>query len=307
MWPNEELAKKISEDYVAVLIDVDKDAKTKKQYNVSAMPTLVIATPEGEQQARSVGAPFSTPEDAMEWFAETTKKIKALPELKKAFGDTKHTGVDEAEALAEAYGELGLGSKVAEIWEEVIGALGEGHEKEFDARIKLCEALLTERRPDMDKVNEHLEAAKKLVGEDKARETDVALVDARILMMQRKYTEAATAMEKILPGLIETKDDRAVDLTEHWGNAKSREAGRDKAKFIEAQKALRTKYEGLAKTFAESERIHEIRVKSAITLYYAEEFDKLKEELKTVAEDDAAGKWQKEAKRILEIVEKQGK
>ncbi|CAG0968062.1 hypothetical protein PLCT2_01170 [Planctomycetaceae bacterium] len=136
MWPDKALGERIAKDFIAVLVDVDKDGETAKKYGVSAMPTLVIADKEEKVLVMQVGAPFSTVAAASKWFDGIVWALGAIDGLEKAYAD-KPEDADAALKLVDACKKLGRGDDVVRLCEKFIAQLTASDKKLVDFQFVL--------------------------------------------------------------------------------------------------------------------------------------------------------------------------
>lgn len=105
------------------------------------MPTLVIADKDEKALVTQVGAPFSTPADAIKWFDDVSTALKQVADLEAAYKkDAKN--LDTAIKLAESYGKLSRHADAAKLLEEVLKALPKDDKRVLDVKHKLADALL---------------------------------------------------------------------------------------------------------------------------------------------------------------------
>lgn len=95
-WRDQKVVAWVKEYAVAIQVDVDRDKKTASEYNIKAMPTMVILR-EGKEIARSVGA--MQPAPTLSWMESATGKVAtpkapaAKPAPKQPAGATKASTV----------------------------------------------------------------------------------------------------------------------------------------------------------------------------------------------------------------------
>jgi tetratricopeptide (TPR) repeat protein len=154
-----------------------KDKDTLQKYGVRAFPTFVVTDAEGAELMRQVGAPFSTPKDAIKWFGDIQDGLDNLPTYEAAHKKNPED-VDAALKLANAYNSLGKSTEALELYEKLAKKLGKKDARRVDVHLKLGEALMGT----LDRDNQ-------------------AEVGKRV---QEVYDE-------ILPGLVKAKDERAVE------------------------------------------------------------------------------------------------
>jgi hypothetical protein len=119
VWPDKALGERIAKDFIAILVDVDQEPETAKQYGVKAMPTLVIADSTEKVLVTQVGAPFSTPAKAREWFDGVTSAISKIDGLEKTYADKLTLGkhrLDNAQSVEDL-------KKADELLSDVLPAL----------------------------------------------------------------------------------------------------------------------------------------------------------------------------------------
>jgi tetratricopeptide (TPR) repeat protein len=176
VWPDKALGERIAKDFIAILVDVDQEPETAKQYGVKAMPTLVIADSTEKVLVTQVGAPFSTPAKAREWFDGVTSAISKIDGLEKTYAD-KPDDADNALKLVEAYQRLGKNDQVVEVCEKFIGKLAKSDKKHLEFKL-----TLGKHRLDNAQSVEDLKKADELLSD-------------------------------VLPALLAAKDRRAIETT----------------------------------------------------------------------------------------------
>jgi thioredoxin-like negative regulator of GroEL len=166
----------VAESFIPLMIYNDKDPETMQKYGVRAFPTFVITDKKGEEEMRQVGAPFSTPAAAREWFPKVVNALDNLPKYEAAH-EADADDVDAALKLAEVYGALGRGQDALKLYDSTVGKLEKDDERYVDVRLAQADAMMGT----MTRANQRQVGAK----------------------MGEIYDE-------ILPGLVEAKDERAV-------------------------------------------------------------------------------------------------
>jgi tetratricopeptide (TPR) repeat protein len=297
VWSKEDVAKRIDKEYVAVLIDVDKDEATPKLYNVSAMPTLVIADADGFERAKSVGAPFSTPEGAIKWFDEIGGKITACQEAFDKWNGSKHTDTAAGEKYAEAAMGLGKVTEAIDTYKTLIAAAGEDKTRGAALNVKVAKLLLEQW--DIEGATEYADAADKLTPAEGDARVDVDVVRARVLLFSEKSKEARDLATKYFDKLVEKVDDRAIDLADIMLSSEEEE---DEAVAAKKGRAL---YLNLAKAFDKHKRVWELKVYAAWYGLSGDEKEACRKELAEVAEK-GEGQWKDIAKTLLEQKEEEG-
>jgi tetratricopeptide (TPR) repeat protein len=298
VWSKEDVAKRIDKEYVAVLIDVDKDEGTPKLYDVSAMPTLVIADADGFERAKSVGAPFSTPEGAIKWFDEIGGKITAYDDLNAKWNESKHTDTGSGEKLAEAAIGLGKTTQAIEIYEALIAAAGEDKVRAATLNLKVGKLLLDQW--EIERAAEFVDKADKLAPAEGDARVDVDVVRARVLLFSEKGKEARELANKYFDKLVEKADARALDLADIMLTSEDEQ---DEATAAKKGRAL---YLKLAKAFDKHERVWELKVYAAWYGLSGDEKEACRKELAEVAEK-GEGQWKDIAKSLLEEKDEEGK
>lgn len=105
------------------------------------MPTLVIASNKEKALVTQVGAPFSTPADALKWFDDIATALKDVDVLEaKHQKDAKD--LDTSIKLADAYIKLARLADAAKLLDEVLAALPKDDKRTLDVKLKLADALL---------------------------------------------------------------------------------------------------------------------------------------------------------------------
>ncbi|MCB9894368.1 MAG: hypothetical protein H6839_07960 [Planctomycetes bacterium] len=289
------MAKRLDKEYVAVMIDVDKDEVVPPLYDVSAMPTLVITDAEGNELAKSVGAPFSDPEGAIKWFDEIGGKINAFSELQTKWDDSKHADAAVGEKYAEAANELGKTSAAIEAYKALIELAGEDKAKAGALHTLVAKMLLD--NSDLEGATEHANLADKLLPAEGDARIDADLLRAQILMWSDDAAGARKLCDKHYDNLVKAADERAIDLASTiLGTIDS-----------DDEKAVPTKgremYLKLAEVFAKHERVWELKVYAAYFALSCDQEEAGVKELKEVIEK-GKGDWVKIAKDVLERHEK---
>jgi TolA-binding protein len=114
---NEEVQKKLAE-FVAVHIDADVDEETPKTYGVTAFPTTIFYTPEGEEVTRVVGAVepkkfLALLDDILAGKVETLKELLAREEANP-------DDLNLAYKVGTMYVETGRSDKASSRFEKII-------------------------------------------------------------------------------------------------------------------------------------------------------------------------------------------
>lgn len=173
-----------------------KDKDTLKKYAVRAFPTFVITDAEGTELMRQVGAPFSTPEEAREWFPKVATALNSVDDLEAKHKEDAEN-LDVAIELADTYTTLGKGDKAVEIYKAIIDKVPAEHEKYTDVQLAYADALMgTITRDNQNEVGKQISAIYDKVlpdiikkGEDRA--VDPAVLNARIKSIVDKDNAAA--------------------------------------------------------------------------------------------------------------------
>lgn len=167
----------MAESYVPVMIYDHKDKDTLEKYGVRAFPTFVVTDAEGEELTRQVGAPFSTPEEAREWFPKLATALNNVDDLEAKYEEDGED-VDLALELAETYTVLGKSDKAVALYKKVAPKISEEDDRYVDVQLAYADALMG--------------------GITRDNQNDVG-------------KEIGAIYDKVLPGLIKEGDDRAVD------------------------------------------------------------------------------------------------
>lgn len=151
VWSDKSVAERVSKDFVAVKLDGDKETDLKKQFEITAYPTLIIAEADGKVLVKAVGAPFATPEAAIVWFDTQLKTPGLLDTLIEA---TKKNPLDPMahKALADAYFKAGRKEDAAKSYAVAEKLLEDAL---IDVKLRQCEALIAKR--DAEPVREVLD------------------------------------------------------------------------------------------------------------------------------------------------------
>lgn len=281
------MAKRIEQEYIAVLIDVDVDKATPKLFGVSAMPTLVIADSAGIELAKSVGAPFSTPEDCITWFDEIGPKIKSFQELRTKWDASKHSDADAGAKFADAAAAVGNTKLAIETLESLIKLAGDN--KEAAGKLHTRVARIHLDGWNIEDASSAAEAADKLLPAEGEARVDLDLVRAKLLLFSGDAEGARKLCVKYRETLLKAKDERVIELTEVYVGT-----------FDEPDyKKNRELYLELGKVFSTHERIWEIKVYAAYFAIEAGDKETGRKELADVAAN-GKGQWKGIAQSILE-------
>lgn len=259
MWPDKALGERIAKDFVAILIDVDKDQATPKKYGVSAMPTLVIADAKEKALITQVGAPFSTAEEALKWFDDISTALKDVEKLEAELAkDSKN--VDLSLKLADTYAKLSRHADAAKLLDTVLAGLAKDDKRVNDVKLKLADALF---KGELD---------------------------------SERGVELCKELTKVF---LEAKDERAMEsvhgvMMGHW----------QKEEYKEAREVLLT----CVAAFPKHAKVIEYRVYAAYLLFQSGDKAGAIKETKAVIEAGPADHdWVKQAKELLEHLEKDEK
>ena len=281
------MAKRIAQDYIAVLIDVDVDEATPKLFGVSAMPTLVIADSAGSELAKSVGAPFSTPEDCIKWFDEIGPKIKNFQDLRAKWDESKHADAEVGASFADACTAVG-NTKLAI---ETLGALIKlaGDDKAAAGKLHTRLARIHLDAWNLEEATSAAEAADKLLPTEGESRVDLDVVRAKLLLYRGDGEAARKLCEKYRETLLKAKDERVIELTEvYLGTFDEQDFKRNRELYVE-----------LGKVFSTHERIWEIKVYAAYFAIEAGDKETGRKELADIAAN-GKGQWKGIAQSILD-------
>lgn len=173
-----------------------KDKETMKKFNVRAFPTFVITDAEGTELMRKVGAPFSTAEEAREWFPEVAKALNSVADL-EAKHEKNAEDLDTAIELAGVYATLGKSEESAKLYKDLAAKVPAEHAKYVDVQLGYADALLgTINRENQNEIGKQISGIYDKVlpdiikkGDDRA--VDPAILNARIKMIVDKDNKAA--------------------------------------------------------------------------------------------------------------------
>ncbi|MBX3459973.1 MAG: tetratricopeptide repeat protein [Planctomycetes bacterium] len=155
----------------------DKAPDVLKKYGVRAFPTFIVTDADGKEEMRQVGAPFSTPADAIKWFEKVGDAFVNLPKYEAAY-EKSADDHDNAIKLADAYAALGKADKAMPIYEKLAEKLPKDDKRRVDVQLAYAQALI-----------------------GTATRENQAEVGAKI---QKIYDD-------VLPGLVKAKDERALE------------------------------------------------------------------------------------------------
>jgi len=301
VWCDESVAQRIAKDFVPLLIDVDKDEKTAATYEVSAMPTLVIADAKGEVQVKQIGAPFSTPKDAVKWFDDISTAQKELPALEKAFNESKNADVAAATKLVDAYNKLGQNAKARKVYDAILDGRDPKDVAVVDLRLKFVELLM--EGDDAATASSQLKIVLAALPKDDKRVVDVKLrlIDCRLYDDDKVGLDTESAA--LYDELLKAKDERAIDAAMKWTQVVLWYSGEEDEA---AAKANGLKSRGMflecAKVLKDSKRNIEARFFAAYIGHDAGEAEAAVKEMKQIAEEGDE-RWSKSAKQVLEMWE----
>jgi hypothetical protein len=272
-----------------------------KQYNIRAFPTFIIIDADEAEQMRQVGAPFSSPEDAREWFPKVANALNSVEGLEAKYAeDSENTEL--ALELADTYSVLGKSEKVVEIYTSVAEGMSKEDEGYIDFQFKYGE-VLADNGKGADAITVY-EGLIETLGEDSERLVDakLGLGDAkRSTLTKTNQEEVGKELEalydEILPGLIEAGDDRAIEPAILNARIKLY-IGKDAA-------GAREQMTSMIEPFAENERILEIEFWAAVFAQENGDTDKAKAEYEGIIEKgDENDRWVQNAKKQLEALNK---
>ncbi|MBZ0136275.1 MAG: hypothetical protein K8I27_07880 [Planctomycetes bacterium] len=240
-----------------------KDKDTLKKYAVRAFPTFVITDAEGTELMRQVGAPFSTPEEAREWFPKVATALKNVAALEEKHASDAEN-IDVAIELAETYTTLGKSDKAVEIYKALAPKIKEDDKRYATVQLAYADGLLgTISKENQDEVGKQISGI----------------------------------YDKVLPALIKSGEDRAIDPAVL--NA------RIKMIVNKDNKAARTQMTDMLEPYAKHERILEIKYWAAFFAGQDGDTDTAKTEYAAIVEaGDAENQWVKNAQSQLKKLEK---
>ena len=260
------------------------------------MPTLVITNAKGMQLAKSVGAPFSTPEDAIKWFDEIGEKITAFDDLLTKWDASKHTDVEIGEKFAKACADLGRTDDAVSTYESLVTLAGDDKAKAAGAYLGL--ARIYADQYEFEDAAKYAEKASEGTPEEGDARVDLDLLRVQILLYTEKPADARKLCEKHREALLKAKDERVIELTQYY-------MGTNEGEEAEVNKKGRELYVELAKAFAEHERVWELKT---IAAWYALNGDDKATGIKELEEvvEKAEGRWKDIAKSVLESSKEEG-
>lgn len=218
------------------MIYQDKNEEVNKpileKFAVKAFPTFVITDAEGTELSRSVGAPFSTAEDARKWFPKTADALANLTTYEAAHKE-KPEDVDAGLKLADAYGSLGRNADAIALYEKFGAKLEKTDKRYVDMKLGHADALMgtMDRKNQMEVLGKmrkiYDEVLPDLVKAKDERAVEPGILNARIKDAQKEHADG----RKDLKALIEAypKSDRLKEM-KFWSallatNGDEKEAG----------------------------------------------------------------------------------
>ena len=166
----------------------------------------MVTDADGKELMRQVGAPFSTPAEATEWFKKTGEALENVDKLEAAHKEKPEDAATTLD-LAKTYSQLGKSEESLKLYEELVPTLKKEDKQYVDAKLGYADAL----------TGTITRANQKEVGD-----------------------KISGIYDEILPGLVKAKDDRAVDPTilncriKSMLNKKHEDARKDIKALIEA-------------------------------------------------------------------------
>lgn len=297
MWPDAKLAERLAKDYVPTLIDVDKDETTGPIYSVSAMPTLVIAEADGTMLVKQVGAPFSTPAEAIEWLDKVGTALTDMKKLEEAY--TADKSAANADKLTECYTTLGATDKVVKLYQAQLDALAKDSKDRGPMLVKLARAQLAGE--DMKAARATADEAAKLIAADTDAGIDLDVLRAELVGWDGDFAIVDKIYKARKEALLAKKDERLIAIAFAWSNSRAVGASND-GKMVEGAKEIRAEMLAMVAGFPASERIWEIKVYAAYYAYESGDIATAKKEMKEVA-DKGKGEWADTAKLMMEMWE----
>jgi hypothetical protein len=277
------------------------DKATAEAFGVSAMPTLVITEADGNTLARSIGAPFQKPEEAIKWFDEISTKITSYFDLRAKWDESKHSNSEVGEQLLAVAIAIGHVTTAAQVYFVQAEQAGKDVARAQELRLNALNLLVDNY--EMEAAAEYADKADKLTPAEGDARIDLDVVRAKILVFSKKPEEGRELLDKYFDTLVEKVDARAIDLADLRMSTEKQESEEQQAAFHKLGREL---YLKLAKVFEKHERVWELKVYAA---WYGTEIgdaavqQAAKKELAEVAEK-GEGQWKEIAKSILEQDEK---
>ncbi|MBE7492389.1 MAG: thioredoxin family protein [Planctomycetes bacterium] len=302
VWSDESVAARVTRDYVPVKIDVDEQPDVSARYEIQAMPTLVIADAAGEVLARTVGAAFDNPKDAIKWFDDVVAALKELPALEKAFNESKNADVAAATKLVDGYVKVGLTAKAFKICQSLLEGRDPKDKAVIDLRLKYADMLMDEI--ELEDAMAQLKLAAEAMDKGDKRMLDVRLKMADCRLYADEHDGLEKELESLYADLIKAGDDRAIDVIPKLANLVVWLV-EDEAAQVQGNKKVRALCHETAKALKDTKRKTELAFYAAYFAWGANEHDVAKKEMKAVV-DAKDGKWSKIAADILKQWENPG-
>ncbi len=197
VWSDKAVGERVAKDFVPVKLDGDKEAALKKQFEITAYPTIILAEADGSVIVKQVGAAFATPEAAIIWLDEKLKTPGLLDGLVEAAKKNPQDPMAQ-KALADAYFKAGRKEDAAKVYAIAEKLLEDAL---IDVKLRQCESLIAKR--DSEAVKEVLdELLPKLLKKKDERAIAPTLTFANLIARMVEKKDPAKAREMVL-ALIE--------------------------------------------------------------------------------------------------------
>lgn len=212
----------------------DKAPDVLKKYGVRAFPTFIVTDAEGKEEMRQVGAPFSTPADAVKWFEKVGDGFANLATYEAAY-EKNADDLDNAIKLADAYAALGKGDKALPLYEKLVEKLPKDDKRRLDVQLSYGNALMGT----INKENEKEVAGKlsklydeivpTLIKAKDERAIDPGILNARIkALVDKNYEASLKDLKALKEGFPESK--RMNELMYWYGAVAQQSGDKDAAK-----------------------------------------------------------------------------
>lgn len=231
----------IAKNFVPVMVyqDIEKEktAPILKQYAIKAFPTFVVTDAEGVEQARKVGAPFSTPAEAIAWFPKLHDALSNLGAYEAAHKE-KPEDVDAGLKLAGAYHTLDKTKEALALYETFGAKLTKDDKRFVDVQLDRAKLLLgTMGKDNQDEVlarivGIHDTFVPDLVKAKDERAISPSILNARIKAAQKKAADGRTELQALVKAF--EKSSRLTEI-KFWSAQLAAEAGDKEAAKAELQ------------------------------------------------------------------------
>lgn len=267
-----------------------------KKYGVRSMPTFIVLDSEGKELGRP---PVPRNVDACkEWFPKAADAYKNLETYEAAYKE-KPGDVDTAKKMAEVYSVIGKGDKAVEIYEAL-------YKKDTSDEFTREFAKLCMKAGKGARAVELLKGLVEKTEEGSEGFVDIQLEYAKALMgtvnrSNRKEVlgKVAEVNGKVLPALIEAKDERAVEA--------GIQTARIKVGITEDSKGAIELMTKLEAAFGDGDRGNEVKYWAAVVATQGGDEDGGRAKLEALVKDgDAEDEWIKNASKFLDRINNKG-